>query len=167
MNGKPLSEKELDRSANRLSMIFAVLGFVFIFASLVSQVFFIAVFGVIFLVGSVIFNLYGRASAEHFLVRKRLKVAELVEDKKAIVWVWIVAFLTWAIMAIAYFSLSMVIYMVLDSVTAFYAFDAGGMAVISLTRDVTGWFLVIMTVGLIGWALINSSRKGEDTYPTY
>lgn len=111
---------------------------------------------------------YGQA----FLEKKRETeslvesvVEDLVEDRRGIVWVWVVAITTWAIMAVAYFSLSMVVYLVLDSVEGFYTFSEQEMGVITLTKNVTGWFLIIMTIGILGWALINSTRRETATYP--
>lgn len=94
------------------------------------------------------------------------------DDERGIVWVWVVAFCTWAIMAIAYFSLSLVLYMVLDNVEAWApwagtSWESSYLGQIALVRNVCAWFLIIMTVGLIGWALINSARKEDQTYPTY
>lgn len=91
----------------------------------------------------------------------------LRDDEKGIVWVWVVAFLTWAIMAIAYFSLATVAYMILDSAEAMYPWGGEELGTLALTRNVLGWFLIIMTVGIIGWALINSARREDQTYPAY
>lgn len=142
-----------------------------------------------FLVGAgfvamgIVFIAKGGAFGEEYVLKKRLEtydaarqdqaneaIRSLKEDDRGIVWVWIVAIVTWAIMAVAYFSLSMVLYMVLDDIEAFapwtgHAWETQYLGVIELTRNVTAWFLIIMTVGIIGWALINSARRVGDTWP--
>lgn len=138
-----------------------------------------------FLVGAgfvaigLVFVFKGGQFGEDFVVKKRLEAYDTArqaqageaiqafqEDERGIVWVWVVAIATWAIMAIAYFALSGVIYMTLDMVETFGAdYGADFLANITLTRDVTAWFLIIMTIGIIGWALINSARRETQTYP--
>jgi hypothetical protein len=117
--------------------------------------------GIALCVLAVIFAVYGVECGEKYLAKKR----SLAEDRRGITWVWIVALLTWAIMAIAYFSLVGVVYLVLDSVEAAYSWGGSELQTLQLTRDVAAWFLIIMTVGLIGWALINSARREDQTYP--
>lgn len=119
--------------------------------------------GIIFAGFGLLIVTKGAQLGEDYTKLKR-QAETLAEDEGGIVWVWVVALCTWAIMAVAYFSLSVVVYMVLDSVEAFYPWGAQELGVISLTRNVCAWFLIIMTIGLLGWALINSARKVEDTW---
>lgn len=113
---------------------------------------------------------YGLAYLEKQQVKENLveEVVEqsIIDNKRGIVWVWVVALTTWAIMAVAYFSLSMVVYMVLDAVEGSYAgFTVQDLGVIELVKNVVAWFMVIMTIGILGWALINSTRRETATYP--
>lgn len=128
---------------------------------------------VVFGLGAV-FTFKGGDFGALFLEKRRAKALDivdetteetLIENRRGIVWVWVVALTTWAIMAVAYFSLSMLVYMVLDSVEDMYVFGEQEMGIITLTKNVTGWFLIIMTIGIIGWALINSARREDQTYP--
>ncbi len=130
-----------------------------------------SVIGLALIVLAALFAIKGPEYGEMFLIRQRSKLEEFKEDKRGIVWVWVVALLTWAIMAIAYFSLSMVVYMVLDQAEAFIPWSTAPpwadsyLQTINLTRNVCGWFLIIMTVGIIGWALLSSARHVGDTGP--
>lgn len=168
-----VSEKEKERLksvALKIGAVFSVIGVFLMFLGVFIQSFDIAVYGLISGVGFVVIGLVffskGAEFGENYVVKQR-STSDIVKDESGIVWVWIVALLTWAIMAVAYFSLSMVVYMVLDSVEAFYPWGEQELGVISLTRNVCAWFLIIMTVGIIGWALINSVRKVDDTNVAY
>ena len=127
--------------------------------------------GLSLIVLAIVFSVKGPEYGEMFLIRQRAKLEEFKEAKKGIVWTWIVALLTWAIMAVAYFALSMVVYLVLDQVESSIPWSEAPawadqyLQTITFTRDVCGWFLIIMTVGIIGWALINSARRVPDTAP--
>lgn len=123
-----------------------------------------------FLVGAglviigLIFIVKGGEFGQAYVEKQR--AASFQEDESGIVWVWVVAIATWGIMAIAYFALSGVVYMILDQVEEMGAgWGDLYLANITLTRDVCGWFLIIMTVGIVGWALINSARREDQTFP--
>ena len=157
--------KALKRSAQVRGGLFAGIGAAAVFASNYVGVW-LALIGVFLACFGIVIIAKGAEFGEMYVAKK--KIAELKSDNEGIVWVWIVALLTWAIMAIAYFALSIVVYMVLDSVEASgYAFDDQYLANIQLTRNVTAWFLVIMTVGILGWALISSARRVDDTAPSF
>lgn len=170
------NKEELNKSANRLGVFFTIVGLVLtvISGNIVNNLL-LTVAGVAIGLGlaglGVLILIKGSSFGEMYVQRKQALLEankqKLEDDNRGIVWVWVVALCTWAIMAIAYFSLSIVVYMVLDSVEAFYPWGAEEMGVITLTRNVCAWFLIIMTVGILGWALINSVRRGEDTYPAY
>lgn len=165
-----VSEKEkerLNQSALRVGGIFAGLGACLMFSGnfvggnvaitlLIVGIGFVGM-GCVFIVKG------GEFGAAYVAKNKR----DLVNGKEGIVWVWIVALLTWAIMAVAYFALSIVVYMVLDNVQAMAVLPPEYLANITLTRNVTQWFLIIMTIGIIGWALINSVRRVDDTSVAY
>lgn len=169
-------KKRLRRNARIQGLALAVIG-----VTLAATLGFIgSVLCILFVIAAAVFAIKGPEYGEMFLIRQanlaaaaQEKAEEFKDEKRGIVWVWIVALLTWAIMAIAYFSLSMVVYIVLDQAEAFIpwgsapAWADGYMQTITLTRNVCAWFLIIMTVGIIGWALINSARRTEDTGPAY
>lgn len=173
--------KSLKRVSKNFGVIFASLGILLMAVYVIYGFAISFVFGAFFFVGGFLVAIHGPEWGEAYVVkqrqaesdRKRRDISEFVDDKTGIVWVWIVALTTWAIMAIAYFALSMVVYMILDSAEAFIPWGSAPawadqyLSVIYLTRNVMAWFLIIMTVGIIGWALINSTRRGEDTYPAY
>lgn len=170
----------LKKTARIQAVAMGTLGIVLVCAnSLVGMVG--AILGLILMIAAVVFAVKGPEYGEAYLARQATNqqrtvagtVEEFKDDKRGIVWVWIVAILAWGIMAIAYFSLSMVIYMVLDNAEAFIPWGSAPawadqyMQTITLTRNVTAWFLIIMTVGILGWALISSARHVGDTGPAY
>jgi hypothetical protein len=164
MTVSEMEKEQLSHTAVKIGAVFSTIGVLLMLSGSIvggGSVGVIAmfIFGLCFCGFGVAFLVKGGEFGELYVAKKR----SLTADKDGIVWVWIVALLTWAIMAIAYFSLSMVVYMVLDSVEAFYPWGSQELGVIALTRNVCAWFLVIMTVGIIGWALINSVRKVDDT----
>lgn len=159
--------KALGESARNIGVAVSVIGIVLMIAgNFIGPEAMLLFFGVglaVFGLG-VLFLVKGKEYGQLYVDKKR----SLIKEKDGIVWVWIVALLTWAIMAVAYFALTVVVYMVLDSVEASgYNFPQAYVDNLNLTRTVTEWFLIIMTVGIIGWALINSVRKVDDTYPAY
>lgn len=174
-----ISEKEKDalkQASLKLGFVFALIGAIGLVVALLplglgyfSLVAFVAGIGVMGV--GLAFLTKGADLGEEYLVRKRASPS-IVDDEKGIVWVWVVAICAWAIMAIAYFALSTVLYIVLDSVEAWapwsgHAWESQYMATIELTRNVCAWFLIIMTVGLLMWALINSARREDQTFPAY
>lgn len=168
------TDEQLVKSAKTIGFISFIIGVVFVFLAntAVHQVaVVVALIGLGFIVLGIVVIGKGAEMGRAYLEKQHEGVVEdvveqsLVEDRKGIVWVWIVAIITWAILAVAYFSLSMVVYLVLDQVETFYSLPESYLQTITLTRNVTGWFLIIMTVGVIGWALINSARRETATYP--
>lgn len=161
---KQPSEQALDKSSKALTAICWAMTVVMFLGTYFVKEYTItfSVFGIGFGLIGAIFLFYGKEYGQYYVAKKSFK-----EDESGIVWVWIVAILTWAIMAVAYFALAGIVYMVLDTVEGAYAYPQAFIDNISLTRDVTGWFLGIMTIGIIGWALISSVRKVDDTAPAY
>lgn len=164
---KEVTRKELDRSASIIGLVILAIGLASLYSS--SSWTNIALNAGTFIIGlglvaaGMVVLFSGGELGEKYLARKRA----LEADQRGIIWVWVVALTTWAIMAVAYFSLSIIVYMVLDSIEAFYPFGSEELGVLSLTRNVCAWFLIIMTIGIIGWALINSARREDQTYPSY
>lgn len=186
------SEQALEKSAKILagvcmSVTMAAFALTYLFKEATLP---LAIVGVIFGVFGAAFLLNGKDWGEYYVTKKFVDQSGLddqhnkqhldetpycsmldksfVKDERGIVWVWIVALLTWAIMAIAYFALAGIVYMVIDQVEAMpYNYPQAYLDNMTLTRDVTGWFLIIMTIGILGWALISSVRKVDDTMPAY
>ena len=172
---KEMTRDELNKSAMMIGLLMTAIGLLLVvgsngrFGPDIAVTMFVVGIGFAGFGGVVIWK--GVQFSEQYLTQKGVDIVDEVTDEslmtnnRAIVWVWIVALTTWAIMAVAYFSLSMLVYMVLDSVEGMYAFGEQELGIITLTKNVTGWFLIIMTVGIIGWALINSARREDQTYP--
>lgn len=162
---KEITEEELSKSAKIIGAIAFAIGVLFMMfanGATADVGLYVHLLGLGFMVlGGVVF-IKGVDYGQFYLEQQRQKLAK---DNKGIIWVWVVAITAWAIMAVAYFSLSMVVYMVLDQVEGFYTFSEQELGVITLTKNVTGWFLIIMTIGILGWALINSARRETSTYP--
>lgn len=162
---KQPSDKALEKSSKILAAICVSIALVSILGANLLKDYTVVLGGVavVFVLVGAVFLRYGKEYGQYYTAKKSFK-----EDERGIVWVWIVAILTWAIMAVAYFALAGIVYMILDQVEAApYAYPQAFLDNISLTRDVTGWFLIIMTVGILGWALISSVRKVDDTMPAY
>ena len=85
-------------------------------------------------------------------------------DKSGILWVWAVCFLTIIVMSIAWFTLSWPAFMILDAILAAYSFPPSARLAITLVSNVISWFLILMTLGLLFWAFINSGRRETETY---
>lgn len=162
---KEPTDEQLVKSAKMVGFVSMIIGVLFVFLANTTTREVSLIVGALG-VGLLVLGLFivgkgaemGRGFIEH-------QKGKLVEDRKGIIWVWIVVLVTWAIMAVAYFSLSMVVYLVLDQVESYYFLPEESLQTITLTKNVVGWFLIIMTVGLIGWGLINSARRETATYP--
>lgn len=86
------------------------------------------------------------------------------DDKRGIMWVWAVCLLTIVVMSMAWFTLSWPAFMIIDAVLASYNFPPTARLAITLTSNVISWFLIMMTLGLLLWAFVNSQRREETTY---
>ena len=98
--------------------------------------------------------------------RKKLveEARRLQEDKSGILWIWAVCLLTIVIMSIAWFTLSWPAFMILDAILASYTFPPTARLAITLVSNVISWFLILMTIGLLFWAFVNSGRRETETY---
>lgn len=92
------------------------------------------------------------------------EVERFKDDKRGIMWVWAVCLLTIVVMSMAWFTLSWPAFMIIDSILASYSFPPTARLAITLVSNVISWFLIIMTLGLLLWAIVNSQRKEETTY---
>lgn len=171
-----VSEKDkqaLKKSSRMLGGFGVVLGLLCILIGVASSgAFWLSLIGFVFLFGGVLIIQKGPEYGEAYMKRQEPPIqdgdndhaAGFVEDERGIIWVWIVAGLTWVLMAVAWFTLSIVGYAVIDAVEAMpYNYPQAYLDNITLARDVLGWFLIIMTIGIIGWALISSARRVDDT----
>jgi len=86
------------------------------------------------------------------------------DDKQGIMWVWAVCLLTIVVMSMAWFTLSWPAFMIIDSILASYSFPPTARLAITLTSNVISWFLILMVLGLVLWAFVNSQRREETTY---
>lgn len=92
------------------------------------------------------------------------KLKELQKDKSGILWIWAVCLLTIVIMSIAWFTLSWPAFMILDAILASYTFPPTARLAITLVSNVISWFLILMTIGLLFWAFVNSGRRETETF---
>lgn len=86
------------------------------------------------------------------------------DDKRGVLWIWAVCFLTIIVMSIAWFSLSWPAFMILDQILASYNFNSTARLAITLVSNVISWFLILMVLGLLFWAFVNSGRREDQTY---
>jgi len=55
--------------------------------------------------------------------------------------------------------------MLIEQIEGVYDFPAETIPAINLIKAVMGWFLILMTLGLLLWAYVNSQRREDITYP--
>ncbi len=104
---------------------------------------------------------------EYDKIRDNMLVKEInrfKDDKRGIMWVWAVCLLTIVVMSMAWFTLSWPAFMIIDAVLASYNFPPTARLAITLTGNVISWFLIMMVLGLLLWAFVNSQRREETTY---
>jgi len=94
---------------------------------------------------------------------KRLK--KLKENKRGALWIWAVALLAIVTLAIGWFALTWPAFMLIEQIEGVYDFPAETIPAINLIKAVMGWFLILMTLGLLLWAYVNSQRREDVTYP--
>lgn len=99
--------------------------------------------------------------------RKKMvnEVERFKEDTHGVMWVWAVCLLTIVVMSMAWFTLSWPAFMIIDAVLASYNFPPTARLAITLTSNVISWFLILMVLGLVLWAFVNSQRKEDVSYP--
>ena len=102
------------------------------------------------------------ASAFSFFAGEEKKFAK---DKRAALWIWAVCLLSIAVLALGWFTLSWPTYMIIETIENVYAFPPEAESAINLIKNVIGWFLILMSLGLLLWAFVNSQRREEVTYP--
>ena len=80
-------------------------------------------------------------------------------------WIWAVCLLAIAVLALAWLPLSMVSYMMIDILEGIFTFPPQARTAIDLLKAVIAWFLVLMLLGLLLWAYVNSQKREDVTYP--
>ena len=93
------------------------------------------------------------------------QLEKLKKNRKGALWIWAVCLLSIVTLAIAWFALTWPVFMFIDAIQDHYTFPAQVQPAISLIVAVMGWFLILMTLGLLLWAYVNSQRREEVTYP--
>jgi len=93
------------------------------------------------------------------------QLQKLKKNRKGALWIWAVCLLSIVTLAIAWFALTWPVFMFIDAIQEHYTFPAQVQPAISLIIAVMGWFLILMSLGLLLWAYVNSQRREEVTYP--
>ena len=93
------------------------------------------------------------------------QLQKLKKNQKGALWIWAVCLLSIVTLAIAWFALTWPVFMFIDAIQEHYTFPAQVQPAISLIVAVMGWFLILMSLGLLLWAYVNSQRREEQTYP--
>jgi len=107
-------------------------------------------------------TMFGVALAFNFI---RVSEKQLKRDKRGALWIWAVCLLAIVTLAIGWFALTWPAFMLIDTIESVYDFPAETQPAINLIKTVMGWFLILMTLGLLSWAYVMSQRKEELTYP--
>jgi len=95
----------------------------------------------------------------------RISNKELVKDKRAALWIWTVCLLAIVVLAMGWFTLTWPTYQIIEHIEGIYTFPTEATPAITLIKNVIAWFLIIMALGLLLWAYVNSQRREEVTYP--
>ena len=90
---------------------------------------------------------------------------KMIRNKRGALWIWAVCLLSIVTLAVAWFTLTWPVFMFIDAIQEHYTFPAQVQPAISLIVAVMGWFLILMSLGLLLWAYVNSQRREEVTYP--
>lgn len=88
----------------------------------------------------------------------------LVKNREGIVYVWVAALLLICMYSIAWFTLVLPAFTVMDSVETAREWTGSEQQVFNLARLVLQWHPLIMIFGLTIWALVNSAKKEYQTY---
>lgn len=99
------------------------------------------------------------------LIAFRVLSMDRQRKNRGIIWIWVVCIFAIAVLALLWLPLSWVSYMMIDVVKENYNFPPQALSAINLLTQVIGYFLVIMLFGLIIWAIVNSQRREDITYP--
>jgi hypothetical protein len=89
------------------------------------------------------------------------------DNRSGIIWVWAVCFLSIIVYSIAWFSLGWGFNLFIDAIEASYTFESPTDVTVALLKTVVAWHPIIFVFGMILWALVNSQRREDVTYPRY
>lgn len=107
-------------------------------------------------------SLFGVALALNII---RVNEKTFRKNKSAALWIWAVCLLSIVTLALAWFVLTWPTFMIIDYIEGVYTFPPEAAPAITLVKNVMAWFLILMALGLLLWAYVNSQRKEELTYP--
>jgi hypothetical protein len=92
-------------------------------------------------------------------------MSKLWKNKKGIIWVWIVFFMSLLVLTIVWLPLSYAAVVVIDTFTEAYDYPPEIMVTINMLTWVGTYSVLIMLFGLIGWAIKSSINPQEVSYP--
>jgi len=95
----------------------------------------------------------------------RINMRDFNKNKRGALYIWAVCLLSIVVLAMGWFTLTYPTFMIIDLIEDMYDFPPEATASIGLIKSVLGWFLILMALGLIIWALVASSRREDVTYP--
>jgi hypothetical protein len=87
------------------------------------------------------------------------------DDRSAIIWVWAVCFLTITVNSLAWLVLGWPTYLALDAIEASYTFPSVATNTIALIRYVVAAEPILVILGMLLWAYVNSGKREDATYP--
>lgn len=88
-------------------------------------------------------------------------------DKHGVLWVWVVCLMAIVVMALAWFTLTWPVYLMIQQIESLFTFPTGAQSAVDLVKTVIAWFLVFFVLGMLLWAYVNSQRREDVTYPAY
>jgi len=136
-----------------------LIGIVFLFASMIMPT--IETIILLFSLGAG-FSLFGVALALNII---RVSEKNIKKNKRAALWIWAVCLLSITVMALAWFVLTWPTFMIIEYIESVYTFPPEVTPAITLVKNVIGWFLILMSLGLLLWAYVHSQRREDVTYP--
>lgn len=87
------------------------------------------------------------------------------DDRRGIIWVWSVCFLTITVNSLAWLVLGWPTYLALDAIEQSYTFPSVATNTITLIRYVVALEPVLVILGMLLWAYVNSGKHETPTYP--
>ena len=86
-------------------------------------------------------------------------------NNKGAMWIWAVCILSLVVLAMGWFTLTWPTFLIIETIESQYSFPSEATNAITLMKTVLGWFLILMALGLLAWAFVNSQKREEITYP--
>jgi len=113
--------------------------------------------GMSFLALSIIFSV--------MLLRSFEKKPSQPRQNRGAIWIWTVCLLAIVVLAMGWFTLTWPTFIIIETIESQFTFPPEATNAITLMKTVMGWFLILMALGLLLWAFVNSQRREEVTYP--